>query len=326
MTMKKIALEEAITTPATESYAKASEKLVPAEDQPKLQDALANSDKRIAAMDAAGIDIFVLSQTSPGVQAETNADLAVQRASQSNKEMRDEINQHPTRYRGFANLAMQNVQAACDELKKCVEEYGFLGALINGQTGGLYLDDDSYKPFWESVNQLGVPVYIHPGDPYTQPDVMEGYEIMQGAVWGWGTDTSTHFLRLLFSGLFDRLPELAVILGHMGEMLPYFAYRLDSRYAVIQDPVRPRLKKNPSEYLRSNLFITTSGVCQDSALQCAIAEMGEDRVLFSIDYPYEDATNSSSWIDKTPLTDVQRQKICYKNAEQALRLGLATHA
>jgi len=326
MTMKKIALEEAITTAATVSYAEATETLVPEEDKPKLQDSLANSDARIAAMDKAGIDIFVLSQTSPSVQAETNAELAVQRASQANKEMLDEIKQHPTRCRGFATLAMQNVQAACDELKRCVEEYGFLGALINGQTNGLYLDDESYIPFWQCVSELNVPVYIHPADPKTQPAVMEGYEIMQGAIWGWGTDTSTHFLRLLFNGHFDRFPKLTIILGHMGEMLPYFAYRLDSRYAVIQDPVRPRLSKNPSEYLRSNLLVTTSGVCQDSALQCAIAEMGEDRVLFSVDYPYEDASSASSWIDKTPVTDAQREKLCYKNAEQALRLALATHA
>jgi len=149
---------------------------------------------------------------------------------------------------------------------------------------------------------------------------------MQGAVWGWSVDNSCHFLRLLFSGLFDRLPELTIILGHMGETLPFFAWRLDSRYAASNDPDRSRLKKMPSDYFRSNLIITTTGVCQDSALQCAIAEMGEDRVLFSVDYPYEVTEESAEWIERAPLNDAQREKICYKNAERVLRLGVQTQA
>lgn len=222
---------------------------------------------------------------------------------------------------------MQDAQAASDELKRCVEELGFVGAMINGQTNGVYLDDERYVPFWERVVQLGVPVYIHPADPYVQPYVLEGYSVMQRAVWGWSIDNSSHFLRLLFSGLFDRLPELTIILGHMGETLPYFARRIDSRYAATTAPDTPRLKKKPSDYFRSNLIITTTGLCQDSSLQCAIAEMGEDRVLFSVDYPYEDAKEAAEWIEGTPLTDdAQREKICYKNAERVLRLGASTQA
>jgi 2,3-dihydroxybenzoate decarboxylase len=324
--MKKIALEEAITTPATTPYLKDTLKMVAPKDKPGLIRLFEDSDQRIAAMDKAGIDIFVLSQTSPGVQVEKDPSLAVQRAREANDYLQEQIKQHPDRYRGFAHLAMQDVQAACDELKRCVEELGFLGALINGNTNGVYLDDDRYLPFWERVVQLDVPIYIHPADPYVQPQVLEGYSVMQGAVWGWSTDNSTHFLRLLFNGLFDRLPELTIILGHMGETLPYFAWRIDSRYAVINDPNRPRLKKQPSDYFRSNLIITTTGVCQDSALQCAIAEMGEDRVLFSVDYPYEETQEAADWIERTPLTDAQREKICYKNAGRVLRLSAAAHA
>lgn len=221
---------------------------------------------------------------------------------------------------------MQDVRAACDELKRCVEELGFLGALINGNTNGVYLDDERYLPFWERVVQLGVPVYLHPAGPYVQPSVLEGYTVMQGAVWGWSMDNSSHFLRLLFSGLFDRFPELTIILGHMGETLPFFAWRIDTRYAAVQDLNRTRLEKKPSDYFRSNLIITTTGVCQDSALQCAIAEVGEDRVLFSVDYPYEVTRDAADWIERTPLSDGQREKICYQNAERVLRLGDSTKA
>lgn len=323
MKMRKIALEEAFSAPTLAPYLESTLKVVPAKDRTTFTELLEDlSDKRIAAMDEAGVDIFVLSQTSPGVQSEKDPKVAVQRAREANDYLQGHVQLHPDRYRGFAHLAMQDVQAACDELERCVKDLGFLGALINGNTNGVYLDDERYLPFWERVVQLDVPIYIHPADPYVQPYVLEGYTVMQGAVWGWSVDNSSHFLRLLFSGLFDRFPELTIILGHMGETLPYFAWRLDSRYAAQGDPDRPRLKKNPSDYFRSNLIITTTGVCQDSSLQCAIAEMGEDRVLFSVDYPYEKMDECTRWIDDAPLTDAQREKICSKNAERVLRMNL----
>ena len=326
MATRKIALEEAFTAPSTKSYLDITLKNVPQENRANFTNLLEDSDKRIATMDEAGIDIFVLSQTSPGVQAEKDASVAVERAREANDYLQGQIKQHPDRYRGFAHLAMQDVQAASDELKRCVEEMGFLGALINGQTNGVYLDDDCYQPFWERVVELGVPIYIHPADPHIQPYVLEGYSVMQGAVWGWTTDNSTHFLRLLFSGLFDRFPDLTIILGHMGETLPYFAWRIDSRYATSNNAAGLK-KEKPSDYFRSNLIITTTGVCQDSALQCALAEMGGDRVLFSVDYPYENTKEAANWIESTPLTDeAQREKLCYKNAERVLRLGASTQA
>ncbi len=238
---RKIALEEAFTAPSTKAYLDITVKVVPTEEaKAGLIQKLEDFDQRIAAMDDAGIDIFVLSQTSPGVQAEKDASVAVQRAREANDYLSRQIQQHPDRYRGFAHLAMQDVQAAGDELKRCVEELGFLGAMINGNTNGVYLDDDCYQPFWERVVQLDVPmIYIHPADPHIQPYVLKGYTVMQGAVWGWSTDNSSHFLRLLFSGLFDRFPELTIILGHMGETLPYFAWRIDGRYAAAGDPDRP---------------------------------------------------------------------------------------
>jgi 2,3-dihydroxybenzoate decarboxylase len=317
---RKIALEEAFTAPSTAPYLQETLKAVDDKDKPHFIHLLEDLDERIKKMDAAGVDLFVLSQTSPGVQAEKDPATAVQRAREANDYLQGQIARHPDRYRGFAHLPMQDVQAASDELQRCVKDLGFLGALINGNTKGFYLDDEQYLPFWERVVELDVPVYIHPADPWEQPYVLEGYPIMQASLWGWSVDNSCHFLRLLFSGLFDRFPELTIILGHMGETLPYFAWRLDSRYAATTSPDKPKLKQLPSDYFRTNLIITTTGVCQDSALQCAIAEMGEDRVLFSVDYPYEDMQQTTQWIDSTPLTHAQREKICYRNAERVLRL------
>ncbi len=318
--MKKIALEEALTAPGLEKYLERTLALVPdAGKKAALTDLLEDrSNRRIASMDAGGVDLFVLSHTSPGVQVETDPATAIRLARTANDYLHDQVRLHPDRYRAFAHLALQDVGEACKELERCVNELGFAGALINGNTNGIYLDDTRYYPLWERVLALGVPVYLHPADPYVQPHVVEGYPDMQGAVWGWSLDNSTHFLRLILSGLFDRYPALTFILGHMGETLPYFAWRIDKR---LHDTESARkIQKKPSEYFRSNLLVTTTGCCQDSALLCAIAEMGEDRVLFSVDYPYEDTKEAADWIDRAPLTDEQREKICHLNAERALRL------
>jgi 2,3-dihydroxybenzoate decarboxylase len=321
MPTRKIALEEAFTAPSTAPYLEITLKVVDEDQRAAFVQKLEDSDARIQAMDDAGIDLFVLSQTSPGVQAEPDAGVAVERARACNDWLQSQIEAHPTRYRGFAHLPMQDVKAASDELTRCVKDLGFVGALINGNTNGHYLDGQQYLPFWERVAELDVPVYIHPADPIEQPYVLRDYPVMQGALWGWSVDNSCHFLRLLFSGLFDRLPSLQIILGHMGETLPYFLWRIDSRYDVTKNSYTPILQKQPSDYFRSNLIITTTGVCQDSSLQCAIAEMGEDRVLFSVDYPYEETNFCAQWIETTPLTDEQREKICHGNAERVLRLG-----
>lgn len=321
--IRRIALEEAVTAPSTKEYLNITLKAV--NDKKKKEELtrlLEDSDLRIEAMNKAQISVFVLSQTSPGVQAEKDAAVAVSQARKTNDYLKRQIEAHPTRYRAFAHLPMQDVQAAADELERCVKDLSFLGALINGNTNGVYLDDKRYFPFWERVVKLDVPVYIHPADPFQQPYVLEAYPVMQGAVWGWSTDNSSHFLRLLFSGLFDRLPTLQIILGHMGETLPYFAWRIDSRYLATSGPGIYRLKKKPSEYFRSNLIITTAGLCQLSALECALTVMGEDRVLFSVDYPYENAEQAVFWLEHlhSQLSDGQLDKLFHRNAERVLRM------
>jgi 2,3-dihydroxybenzoate decarboxylase len=316
--VKKIALEEALTAPGLEKYLERTIETFDEKTKATLTDLLTDhSNSRIPTMDAAGIDIFVLSQTTPGVQVEPDAATAVRLAHLANDYMHAQVQTHPDRYRAFAHLPLQDVTAAVSELERCVRDLGFVGALINGNTNGFYLDNPCYYPFWEAVVGLDVPVYIHPADAHIQPWVLDGYPEMQGAVWGWDTDNSTHFLRLVLSGLFDRYPRLTIILGHMGELLPYYLWRIDRRIAAVGGG---GLKRKPSEYFRSNLLITTAGVCQDSSLLCALAEMGDDRVLFSVDYPFEDAKLASAWIDAAPITDEQREKVCHGNAERALRI------
>jgi 2,3-dihydroxybenzoate decarboxylase len=318
--MKKIALEEAFTAPGLEKYLDRTFELVHDRRKRSALTALLEdrSEQRLAAMDAAGIDVFVLSHTSPGVQAEEDAGTATDRARAANDFLHSQILLHPDRYRGFAHLPMQDVAAAAAELERCVRELGFVGGLINGNTNGVYLDHSRYYPFWERVCALDVPIYVHPADPYEQPYVLREYPDMQGAVWGWSVDNSSHFLRMLVSGLFDRYPQLTIVLGHMGETLPYFAWRIDKRLAAMDSA--KNIAKKPSEYFRSNLLVTTSGACQDSSLLCALAELGDERILFSVDYPYEDAKESADWIDRAPISDEQRAKICHANAQRALRL------
>jgi 2,3-dihydroxybenzoate decarboxylase len=317
--VKKIALEEALTAPGLEKYLERTIETFPAQTKATLTALLTDStNQRIPTMDAAGIDIFVLSQTTPGVQVEPDASTAVRLARSANDYMHAQIQAHPERYRALAHLPMQDVNAAISELERCVREMGFVGAMINGNTNGTYLDNACYYPFWEAVVGLDVPVYIHPADPYIQPWVFNGYPSLEGAVWGWDTDNSSHFLRLMMSGLFDRYPNLTIILGHMGELLPYYVERVDTRVAAVGGG---GLKRKPSDYFKSNLLITTAGVFQDSSLLCALAELGDDRVLFSVDYPFEDANRASAWIDAAPISAEQREKVCYGNAERALHVS-----
>jgi 2,3-dihydroxybenzoate decarboxylase len=320
MATRKIALEEAFSAPSLDRFLEITLEACDAPTKAKLTTALQDLDQRIDVMDQAGIDIFVLSETSPGVQAERETARAVEDARSANDYLQSQIERHPERYRGFAVLPTQDATAAADELERCVNDLGFVGAMINGHQNGIYLDDQRYLPFWERAAKLGVPIYIHPTDPREQPFVMRDHPEMQGAVWGWNVETSCHFLRLVFSGLFDRYPDLTVMLGHMGETLPFYCWRIDIRYAGTADYRAQKIKLKPSQYFKRNLAVTTTGVCQDSALVCAISELGPDRVLWSVDYPYENCKTAADWIEAAPIDAATRELVCYKNAERFLRI------
>lgn len=317
--LRKIALEEHFMTPGFEGYSEAFTSLMAEAEFRALSEKLNDFDcHRLSLMDGAGIDMMILSQTGPGVQGEADADLAIAKARQSNDFLAAQIARNPSRYAGFAALPMHRPDEAVRELSRCVDEFGFKGALVNGHTLGRYYDDPAYDPVWKALQDLKVPMYLHPIDAHGLSPAFVGRPELAGAIWGWAVETGTHALRLLFSGVFDRFPDLKIILGHMGEGLPFQRWRFDSRFAVYSNGVT--LERRPSEYFGTNIIITTSGVCSDAALVAAVAEMGEDAVMFSVDYPYESIELANAFIEEATLPDAIKQKICKGNAERLFRL------
>lgn len=313
----KIALEEHFSI----------EELLPTQDEltffnPKLLDNIEPllpelSEKRLDKMNKSGIEIAVLSQTGPGIQGVINAHDASDLAIRANNALHRAVQQHPKRFRGFAALNLQETDAACSELKRCVNELGFVGALVNGSTQGIYLDDARLDPLWTTLEELDVPLYLHPGIPTDQPESM--VEELEGATWAWSFDTATHALRLIVKGIFEKHPRAKVILGHMGENLPFYLWRLDSRYAITK--YQNNLSQSPSTIFRNHFFITTSGVCDNGALLCSIASMGANRIMFATDYPYEDIVLAGSWIDEAPIDPEAKTLITHGVAQELLHLG-----
>ena len=317
--MRKIALEEHFTTPEL------AKKYVA---RPTQSDALfADVERRLAdfdelrleTMDKTGIDMMVLSVTTPGVQGEPDAEQAIRLARDANDLLAREVQRRPDRYAGFAHLPMQDAKAAATELERSVSDLGFKGALINGQTNGHYLDEDQYLPFWERVQELDVPVYLHPGAMADHPAMFAHHPELDGPTWAWTAETATHALRLVFGGTFTRFPRVKVILGHMGETLPFLLWRFDSRREFdLGEKLAPDAL--PSTIIKRNIAITTSGVCDAGPLVAAIQALGEDNVMFSVDYPYEDAQIASDFIESAPIGEKARAKVCHGNAERLLRL------
>jgi 2,3-dihydroxybenzoate decarboxylase len=316
---RKIALEEHYMAPGFERYSKTFLQHLSPTAQQALSQRLCDFDElRLAEMDKAGIALSVLSQTGPSVQAETNLADAIGLARQNNDFLAAQVARNPNRYAGFATLPMQDPKAAADELERAVVQLGFKGALVNGHTNGIYYDEPAYDLFWDRMQTLDVPLYLHPVDMPSIPPAFAGHPVLHGAAWGWGVETATHALRLLFGGVFDRFPRLKLILGHMGEGLPFLRWRFDSRFAAYPHGIT--LARAPSAYLGSNIVITTSGVCSSPALVAAIEEMGAEAVMFSVDYPYESTAIAAEFIERAPLDAATRALVCHGNAERLLKL------
>ena len=220
-------------------------------------------------------------------------------------------------YGAFAHLAMQHPVAAADELERCVRELNFAGAMINGHTLGQYLDHPALDPFWERAEALGAPVYLHPADPVATYPALAGQNSLKRAMWEWGVETGTHALRLIVGGTFDRFPKAKLILGHLGETLPFLLWRFDSRAGLYG----LKLKKKPSDYIRENVWVTTSGMFSAEPLICSINALGRDRVMFSADYPFETIETAGDFMDTVPLQDDVRADVAYRNAEKLLGIG-----
>ncbi len=315
--VKKIALEEHFLPPGYEEYWRPTIANVDPKVAGIIHGRLTDfGDMRLEAMDGAGIVRSILSVAGPGVQAERDTATAVRRAREANDFLAREIGKRPDRYSGFAHLAMQDPRAAADELERCVRELKFCGAMINGHTNGQYLDHPSLQPFWERAEELLAMIYIHPTDPVTPAPVLDGYDGLRRSTWEWGFETGSHALRLVFSGLFDRYPRARVALGHLGETLPYLLWRFDSRsklYGV-------KLGQKPSDYIKQNIVVTTSGMCSAEPLACAMAALGADRVMFAADYPFEQAAEAGKFMDETPLDEGLRKDIAFSNAYSHLGL------
>ena len=269
-------------------------------------------------MDKAGIERSVLCLAGPGVQAERDTATAVRTAKSGNDFLAKEIQKRPDRYSGFAHLPMQDAKAAADELERCVRQLKFCGAMINGHTNGQYLDHPSLQPFWERAEALGTLIYIHPTDPVSVAPVLQGHPGLRRATWEWTFETGSHALRLVFGGVFDRFPKARLGLGHMGETLPFLLWRFDSRTGP--DFYNVGLKNPVSHYIKRNIEITTSGMCSAEPLNCAIAALGHERIMFSADYPFEKAEEAGHWLDSEKLDEKVRVDIAYNNAVKLLKL------
>jgi 2,3-dihydroxybenzoate decarboxylase len=271
-------------------------------------------------MDEFGIDMEVLSLTAPGIQAETDTALAAKRAAQANDFLAEIIGKHPTRFSGFAALALQDPDGAAAELERAVTQLGLRGALINGHTHGEYLDAPTFWPVWERAEALGVPIYLHPANSYDVWHNLRGHEELIGPMWSWGVETATHALRILFGGVFDRFPGATLVLGHMGEGLPGILWRLDSRWGFLDQRGISLAKPRPSDYIRDNMMITTSGVCAHAPLLGSLLALGADHIMFATDYPLESNRDAVRFIETAPISETDRAKICHLNAERLLRL------
>src|SRR5438132_2441912 len=286
--VQNIALEEHFHCPAFIEYSNPTAADLPAARRERALARLTDfGETRLAAMDAAGIARAVLAIAGPGVQAERDSAAAIGNAHAANDFLARQIQKRPDRYSGFAHLPMQDAKAAADELERCMRELKFCGAMINGHTNGQYLDHPSLAPFWERAEALGTLIYIHPTDPVTVAPVLQGHPGLRRATWEWTFETGSHALRLIFGGVCDRFPKARVGLGHMGETLPFLLWRFDSRTGP--DFYNVGLKKPVSHYIKNNIEITTSGMCSAEPLNCAIAALGHDRIMFSADYPFERA-------------------------------------
>jgi 2,3-dihydroxybenzoate decarboxylase len=279
------------------------------------------ADLRIKEMDAAGVDVQVLSHGAPSTQ-KLPADTAVAVARAVNDRLAAQIATNPERFAGFAALPTSDVKGAADELERAVTRLGFKGAMIHGTANGEYLDDKKFWPIFERAESLDVPIYLHPALPDPRitdiylKDYVKDFPLVVRPAWGYTIDTATQAIRLVLSGLFEKHPKLKIILGHFGETLPFLLWRIDSSLK------RPGQK--PLEFRQiftSNFWLTTSGFFSDPALLCCVMEMGVDRLLFAIDWPFViDNRPAVEWLSRIPLSGEDKAKIASGNAKRLLKM------
>jgi predicted TIM-barrel fold metal-dependent hydrolase len=322
----KIALEEHFATEATLSDSKVFGAHVWEQLGPRLLDI---QDIRLREMDKHGIEMMILSLNAPAVQAIHDVKTAIAVAREANDRLAEEARKRPDRFAAFAALPMQEPDAAAAELTRCVKEFGFVGALVNGfsQAGTpdnvLYYDLPQYRPFWRTLEALDVPFYLHPRNPLPAwKKVYEGHNWLLGPNWAFHAETSVHALRLIGSGLFDECPTLKIVLGHTGEGIPIYLWRIDGRNGWMKAPHAYPAKHGVGHYFRKHFHLTTSGNFSTPALINAITEMGAERVMFSVDWPFEAVEEAAQWFDKAEIGAAARAKIGRSNAIELFKLKL----
>ena len=278
---------------------------------------------RLADMDATGIARQILSLTAPGVQL-FDADTAAGLARSSNDQLAEAVRKHPTRFAGLAAIAPQNPRAAAQELERGVRTLGLKGAIVNSHTRGEYLDDPKFWDIFAAAESLGVPIYLHPTTPSPAmigPFLERG---LDGAIFGFAVETGLHMLRLIVSGVFDRFPKLIIVAGHLGEALPYWLFRIDFMHARMvaagRYPSVGKLNRRPSEYLKENFYVTTSGMAWAPPILYAQQVLGVDRVLYAMDYPYQFVPEEVKVTDDLPISDADKKKLYQTNAERVFSL------
>lgn len=277
-------------------------------------------EERIRIMDENGVDVHLLSLTAPGVQM-FDADTATELAVLANDRLADVISRHPDRFAGLASLPPQSPKRAAKEMERAINELKLNGFMINSHTNNEYLDNYKYWPILEAAEALDRCIYIHPraaSDGLAGP--MRDYG-MDSALWSYGVEVATHAVRLLLSGVFDQFPNLKICLGHMGEAVHFWLWRIDFMSLRAQDKgYGPRLKRKPSEYFKDNFVITTSGQESHLALDFSIKAIGAENILWAIDYPYQPTTPAVEFMDSAPISDEKKELIYYRNAERVFHI------
>lgn len=322
--MKKIAIEEHFMTQELLAPLIAGSKL-PYPDDIKKSD-LKYIEKRLEDMDEGGIDMQVLSCAFIASKSGTASD-ATAMTKRINDTLYNVVKKYPKRFAGFATIAPQEPVTAANELERAVKNLGFKGTMIISTAAGEYLDNQKYWVIFERAEKLGVPIYLHPHEP--SADMIKPfltYPLLAGSMWGFAAEAGLHAMRLICSGVFDKYPGLKIILGHLGEAIPLWLWRIDNRWQK-EKAVQPetdvyvkKLRKNPSQYFRENFYVTTSGMFWPPALQFVCSVLGADRILFAVDYPMEYIKEAVQFIESTPVSGGDKEKICHLNAEKLLGL------
>jgi 5-carboxyvanillate decarboxylase len=291
-------------------------------NKPLLGKLLDLEHERLSIMDQTGVDMHVLSLTAPGVQM-LDADAGTAMAASANDMLAEVIKRHPTRFAGLASFAPQDPNRAAKEIERAMGKLKLNGLIVNSHTNGEYLDDPKFYPIFEAAVSQNAAIYIHPRNlPQHADDILQGSLNLDGAIWGFQAETGLHAMRLIVAGVFDRYPNLKIVIGHMGEAVPYWLYRIDYMYNVYTSR-RPELRKikgKPSEYVKNNFLITTSGVNFHPTLKYCHEVLGPENIMFAIDYPYQESAEAAHFMQTAPLPPEDMEKMTHGNAERIFHI------